>query len=115
MDRDPYTIAQKGYCQAWDCHGGDHWLHQHVRQEYMACWQQALADGSVDAAVCDIGTGRWFNYYAEGVSRSTQKAPHMDGIYYDGINFDRRSMRRIRKILDRPPPPSVPRHHEMRP
>ena len=25
----------------------------------------------------------------------------MDGIYYDGINFDRRGMRRIRKVLDR--------------
>jgi hypothetical protein len=25
----------------------------------------------------------------------------MDGIYYDGINFDRRGMRRVRKVLDR--------------
>ena len=25
----------------------------------------------------------------------------MDGIYYDGINFDRRSFRRVRKVLDR--------------
>lgn len=27
-------------------------------------------------------------------------APHIDGIYYDGVNFDRQSFRRIRKLLD---------------
>jgi hypothetical protein len=31
---------------------------------------------------------------------STSQAPHIDGIYYDGINFDRRSMMRVRKVLN---------------
>ena len=37
----------------------------------------------------------------EGVSRSIYSAPHIDGLYYDGINFARRSFRRARKVLDR--------------
>ena len=31
--------------------------------------------------------------------RSVGMAPHMDGIYYDGINFDRLSMRRVRSVV----------------
>ncbi len=33
-----------------------------------------------------------------GLLWSTSRAPHIDGIYYDGINFDRRSMQRVRKV-----------------
>lgn len=40
-------------------------------------------------------------YYLEGAFWSVSQAPHMDGIFYDGINFDRRGMRRLRKVLDR--------------
>ena len=50
--------------------------------------------------MCDVGTSRWFNYYVHGLLWSTSHAPHIDGIYYDGINFDRRSMQRVRKVLD---------------
>ena len=77
-------IPQPGYCQDWDCHGGEVWLHEHVVSNYTSCWQQALADGEWDAALCDIGTSRWFNYYVEGLKWSTLNAPHIDGIYYDG-------------------------------
>ena len=50
--------------------------------------------------MCDVGTSRWFNYYVHWLLWSTSHAPHIDGIYYDGINFDRRSMQRVRKVLD---------------
>ena len=43
---------------------------------------------------------RWFNYYASGIEWSVTQAPHIDGIYYDGIGFDRLSFRRIRRLLD---------------
>eukprot|EP00051_Salpingoeca_urceolata_P011338 m.140348 g.140348 ORF g.140348 m.140348 type:complete len:1261 (+) comp17082_c0_seq3:824-4606(+) len=99
-DVDPYSIPQRGYCHDWDCHGGCAWLHQHVVHNYTACWQQSLSDGEWDCAVCDIGTSQWFNYYVEGLYHSVSQAPHMNGVYYDGINFDRRSMIRVRKSLD---------------
>ena len=100
LDRDPYVEPQAGYCHDYDCHGGDVWLHEHVQANYSYCWQQQLSDGEWDAAICDTGTSRWFNYYVEGLHTSVSQAPHIDGIYYDGINFDRRSMRRVRKTLD---------------
>jgi hypothetical protein len=45
------------------------------------------------------GASRWTNYYIEGLYWSVSQEPFLDGIYYDGINFDRRSMQRIRKAL----------------
>lgn len=48
------------YCHAFDCVGAA-WLHEHVETNYNFCWQQGLGDGEWDAAVCDIGTSRWFN------------------------------------------------------
>lgn len=84
-----------------DCHGGANYLHEHLKTDYVSCWQQDLTNGEIDAAVCDVGTSRWFNYYLEGVQRSVQSPPHMDGIYYDGINFGRSGMQRVRKTIDR--------------
>ena len=98
---DPYTIPQAGFNHAWDTHGGGAYLHEHLIDDYVSCWQQGLPNGETDASVCDHGTSRWFNYYLEGAFWSISQAPHMDGIYYDGINFDRRGMRRVRKVLDK--------------
>lgn len=98
-DSDPNVVAQPGYCQEADCRGGAVYLHEHLLQNYSSCWQQGLGDGEIDAAVCDTGSSRWINYYIEGVGWSVGQKPYLDGIYYDGINFDRSSMRRIRKTL----------------
>ena len=79
---DPYTIPQAGYNHEWDTHGGGAYLHQHLIDDYVSCWQQGLPNGEIDASVCDQGTSRWFNYYLEGAFWSISQAPHMDGIYY---------------------------------
>ena len=165
---DPYTIPQAGFNHAWNTHGGGAYLHEHLVDDYVSCWQQGLPNGETDASVCDHGTSRWFNYYLEGkfstsvtvvvaaapmrvpvfcinanlrfgaplsakvpsgrsikhhtwtecelsnhcaeINATRQhRAPRMDVkdvancacSYYDGINFDRRGMRRVRKVLDR--------------
>jgi hypothetical protein len=97
---DPWNVAQPGYCHEWDCHGGAAWLHQHVATNYGSCWQQALSSNEIDAAVCDTGLSRFFNFYIEGLFWSASHAPHVDGLYFDGINFDRKAMMRVRKALD---------------
>ena len=97
---DPFVVPQPGYCHDWDCHGGAAWLHQHVVTDYNSCWQQTLSNSEWDAAVCDTGLSRFFNFYVEGVFWSASHAPHMDGLYFDGINFDRKAMMRVRKALD---------------
>ena len=77
---DPYTIPQAGFNHAWNAHGGGAYLHEHLVDDYVSCWQQGLANGETDASVCDHGTSRWFNYYLEGAFWSVNQAPHMDGI-----------------------------------
>lgn len=74
---DPYTVPQKHYVHDWDTHGGGAYLHQHLIDDYVSCWQQSLSNGETDASVCDIGTSRWFNYYLEGAFWSISQAPHM--------------------------------------
>jgi len=100
LDQDPWTVVQPGYGHDWNQHGGSAYLHQHLVTDYAACWQQTLANGEWDAAVCDKGTSRQFNYYVEGLAWSIQHAPFINGIYYDGINFDRTSMIRVRRAAD---------------
>ena len=41
-----------------------------------------------------------FNYYLEGLAWSFAQKPYIKGIYYDGINFDRQSMIRVRRAAD---------------
>jgi hypothetical protein len=151
--------------------GGSAWLHQHVMNNYVYCWQQGLSNGEIDGAVCDIGTHLRMvsimiphQIYHDQKSGLTEihlrfampvlvvlmtrsryltvvqlllggatplcrpAAPHgklhrhirrpshihqkvsalsldravmQDGIYYDGINFARDGMQRVRKTIDR--------------
>ena len=77
--------------------GGFSWLQEHLDQDYIAAWFDPTWQ---DAAVVTTGTSRWHNYYMEGLN---WLAGHIgiDGIYIDDLAFDRHSMKRIRKILDR--------------
>ena len=48
---DPYTIPQAGYDHDWDAHGGGAYLHEHLIDDYVSCWQQGLPNGETDASV----------------------------------------------------------------
>ena len=82
-------------------------MNEHLVEDYAACWQTPLADGTFDAALCNTGISRWVNYYVEGLSRFL-RAPGgvdglglgLDGIYYDGIAFGAHTMRRIRRVME---------------
>ena len=80
--------------------GGTSWLLEHLVDGFSPCWQQNLGSGEFDAAVCDAGISRWSNYYLEGLRHMTENPPHTRGIYFDGINFGRSTMLRIRRTLD---------------
>jgi hypothetical protein len=87
--------------------GSTAWLLEHLVEDYSPCWQQNLGSGEFDGAVCDIGISRWSNYYLEGLRQMTENAPHTAGIYFDGINFGRSTMMRIRRTLDEAVGPSA--------
>ena len=80
--------------------GGYSWLQEHYDQDYIAAW---FAYNVQDAAIVNTGVSRWHNYYMEGLDWLVKNAG-IDGLYIDDLAFDRMSMKRVRKILNRTNP-----------
>jgi hypothetical protein len=77
--------------------GGFSWLQEHLGSNYIAAW---FVPDLKDAAVINTGVSRWHNYYVEGLNWLTKNVG-IDGLYIDDVAFDRTTMKRVRKILDR--------------
>ena len=80
--------------------GGYSWLQEHYDQDYIAAW---FAYNVQDAAIVNTGVSRWHNYYMEGLDWLVKNVG-IDGLYIDDLAFDRMSMKRVRKILNRTNP-----------
>lgn len=83
--------------------GGSSWLHEHLVSHYAPAWHHIFADGEVDGAIATTGLSRWHNYYLEGLRWLIENVG-VDGLYLDGIGYDREVMRRVRKVMDRARP-----------
>jgi hypothetical protein len=83
--------------------GGHSWLREHLVDRYGAAWHQPYPNGEVDAAIVTAGLSRWHNYYLEGLSWMIRNTG-LDGLYLDGIGYDRQIMKRVRKVMDRARP-----------
>ena len=77
--------------------GGFSWLQEHLGDDYIAAWHVPEIK---DAAVVNSGVSRWHNFYIEGLDWLV-KNEHIDGLYLDDVAFDRLTMKRVRKTLDR--------------
>jgi hypothetical protein len=77
--------------------GGSSWLLEHLDQNYIAGWYVPELN---DAAIINSGVSRWHNYYVEGLNWLAKNVG-IDGIYIDDVAFDRTTMKRVRKVLDR--------------
>lgn len=86
--------------------GGGAWLREHLAAGYVPAWHETLATGEVDAAIATAGLSRWHNYYLEGLAWLLRNV-EIDGLYLDGIGYDRQIMKRVRKVLDRNRPGSL--------
>ena len=80
--------------------GGDSWLREHLVSRYSPAWHCPLPGGRMDAAIATVGLSRWHNYYVEGLAWLVKRVG-IDGIYLDGIGYDREIMKRVRKVMDR--------------
>lgn len=80
--------------------GGFSWLQEHLDSNYIAAW---FVPELKDAAVINRGISRWHNYYIEGLQWLVKNVG-IDGLYIDDLAFDRTSMMRIRKVLERSNP-----------
>jgi hypothetical protein len=77
--------------------GGYSWLQEHLDQTYIAGWFDPTW---IDAAIVNSGVSRWHNYYIEGLNWLVNEIG-IDGIYIDDLAFDRTTMKRMRKVLER--------------
>lgn len=83
--------------------GGYPWLQEHFVTDYNPQWYSPLENG-IDASVLTAsGDSRWYNYYLEGLSWLVKNID-IDGLYLDDVSYDRRILKRMRKILDRTKP-----------
>jgi len=83
--------------------GGPPWLQEHLNGDYIAGWYVPRLE---DAAVVNSGVSRWHNYYLEGLDWLARNIG-IDGLYIDDVAFDRVTMKRVRKILDRNRPDAL--------
>jgi hypothetical protein len=81
------------------------WLREHLVTGYDAAWRTALGEGELDAAIGQQGLSRWHNYYVEGM-RWLMQNTGLDGLYLDGIGYDREIMKRVAKVMCRADPNS---------
>ena len=79
---------------------GFSWLQEHLDQNYIGAW---FVPGLKDAAIVNSGISRWHNYYLEGLDW-LMKNVGIDGLYIDDLAFDRMTMKRIRKVMNRTNP-----------
>lgn len=77
--------------------GGFSWLQEHIGSDYIAAW---FVPKLKDAAIINSGMSRWHNYYLEGLNWLVQNIG-IDGLYIDDVAYDRTTMKRVRKILNR--------------
>ena len=77
--------------------GGSSWPLEHLDQNYIPGWYVPELN---DAAIITSGVSRWHNYYVEGLNWLAKNVG-IDGLYIDDVAFDRTTMKRVRKVLDR--------------
>jgi len=99
-----WALRSLGFEVFTDGPGGGHsWLQEHLVSNYAPAWHHTLGNGQVDAAIATTGLSRWHNYYLEGLAWLLKNV-QIDGLYLDGIGYDREIMKRVRKIMDRTRP-----------
>ncbi|MFE5322113.1 glycoside hydrolase domain-containing protein [Paenibacillus sp. NPDC056579] len=86
------------------------WVRKHLGDDVIPAWKHEFKVGKhagiIDAAILTDGTSRLANYYVEGLKWLTEHVG-IDGIYIDDTAYDRFTMRRARKVLDRAKPGSL--------
>jgi len=84
-------------------------LQEHLGTGYVPTWTQPIGPpytGNVDQALKDAQeqpnqlARRMENYMVGGLKHMLDNPPYIDGLYLDGVSYDFRTMRRVRKVLD---------------
>lgn len=80
------------------------WIIDNVGDDVIPAWRQPLKGvkykDEYDASVITEGQSRLCNFYVEGLNYLVEHA-NVDGIYIDDVAYDRNTMKRVRKVLDK--------------
>ncbi|MCC6731018.1 MAG: hypothetical protein IT208_16965 [Chthonomonadales bacterium] len=79
--------------------GGFPWLREHLVDGYTPQWYVPFPDGTADASILTSGESRWYNYYVEGLGWLVRNL-RIDGLYLDDVSYDRRILKRMRKVME---------------
>ncbi|MFJ4028276.1 glycoside hydrolase domain-containing protein [Paenarthrobacter sp. NPDC089989] len=77
---------------------GHIWLQEHAGDGYVSAWFAPNVD---DIAVVTTGGSRLENFYVRSLAELSKGEDGIDGIYLDDIAYDRHTMLRVRKVLER--------------
>jgi len=80
--------------------GGYPWLREHLVENYLPRWYHHFEDGTVCASLGLTGESRWYNYYVESIAWLLKNV-EIDGLYLDDVSYDRRILKRIRRVMAR--------------
>lgn len=83
--------------------GGYSFLQEHAGTDYIAGW---FVPALKDVAIVTSGVSRWHNFYVEGLAWLVKNVA-IDGLYIDDVAFDRFTMKRVRKVLERGRPQAL--------
>ena len=89
---------------------GYNWLREHLQVDYVPMWVQLLPTGDVCASFAVTGLSRLHNWYIESI-RWLVENTGIDGLYLDGIGYDREVMKRVSKTLGRLDPDAITKFH----
>lgn len=82
------------------------WIREHAGDDVIPAWRQELMGekykNHFDSSVITDGQSRLCNFYVEGL-RNLVEFLEIDGIYVDDVAYDRNTMKRVRKVLDKRP------------
>jgi len=79
---------------------GHPWLHEHLVAGYIPAWMHPFNETDFCSAIAMKGLSRWHNFYVEGL-RFLMEKTGVDGLYLDGIGYDREVMKRVRRVMKR--------------
>jgi len=77
--------------------GGHPWLAEHLRSDYVPAWYCNLGEDHCNA-IATRYVSRWMNYYVNGMDY-IMKHTGINGLYLDGIGYDRQTMKRIARVM----------------
>lgn len=99
FDNTSFIYTANGATQLFGDGGGYQWLNEHCQRGYVPAWHYSFGEDHC-AAMATKFDSRWLNYYVEGMNY-IEKNTFINGLYLDGIGYDREITKRIARVMEK--------------